>query len=175
MTVLTEDQVLETLSGQENLNDFLNAANVILLSGIKQFLPRLFINNDEDIREFAVKPLLAKSGPLDSIDVSLRLIYALGKIQKPVYADILLFSQMAEHLNAQPDIIEFHDDTVYEFIQNLRCVTDNTMMFQSIEKMKFAGFEIFNNARYGSFVRTALSLAVTDLLKELTHESDVDH
>src|SRR5471030_122063 len=94
MTVLTEDQVLETLSSQTNLNDFLDAANVILLSGIKQFLPQLFINNDEDIREFAVKPLLAKSGPLDNIDVSLRLIYALGKIKKSVYADTLYRSNI---------------------------------------------------------------------------------
>lgn len=175
MTVLTEDQVLETLSGQENLNDFLDAANVILLRGIKQLLPHLFINNDEDIREFAVKPLLAKSGPLDSIDVSLRLIYALGKIKKPVYADILLFSQLDEHLKTQPDVVEFHEDTTYEFIQNLRCVTDNQLLFHSIEKMKFAGFEIFNNARYGNLVKTALSLAVTDLLKELTYERDADH
>ena len=174
MTVLTEDQVLETLSSQTNLNDFLDAANVILLSGIKQFLPQLFINNDEDIREFAVKPLLAKSGPLDNIDVSLRLIYALGKIKKSVYADILLFSQLDEHLKSSSEIVEFHEETVYEFIQNLRCVTGNLLMFQSIEKMKFAGFEIFNNARYGNLVRTALSLAVTDLLKELTHERNAD-
>jgi len=175
MTGLTEDQVLETLSGQANLNDFLDAANAILLSGIKQFLPRLFINNDEDIREFAVKPLLAKSGPLDSIDVSLRLIYALGKINKKVYADILLFSQLDEHLKTRPEIIEFHEETVYEFIRNLCCVTDNPLMFQSVEKMKYAGFEIFNNARYGNLVKTALSLAVTDLLKELTDERDADH
>lgn len=174
MTVLTEDQVLETLSTQTNLNDFLQAANVILLSGIKQFLPHLFINNDEDIREFAVKPLLAKSGPLDSIDVSLRLIYALGKITKPVYADILLFSQLHEHLKTQPEAVGFHEETVYDFIQNLRCVTDNPLMFQSIEKMKYAGFEIFNNARYSNLVRTALSLAVTDLLKELTYERNAD-
>ncbi|QLK59292.1 transcriptional regulator [Enterobacteriaceae bacterium Kacie_13] len=174
MTVLTEDQVLETLSSQTNLNDFLDAANVILLSGIKQFLPQLFINNDEDIREFAVKPLLAKSGPLDNIDVSLRLIYALGKIKKSVYADILLFSQMDEHLKTNLEIVEFHEERVYEFIQNLRCVTGNLLMFQSIEKMKFAGFEIFNNARYGNLVRTALSLAVTDLLKELTYERNAD-
>lgn len=175
MTGLTEDQVLETLSARTNLNDFLNAANAILLSGIKQFLPHLFINNDEDIREFAVRPLLAKSGPLDSIDVSLRLIYALGKIKKSVYADILLFSQLDEHLNAQAGIVEFHDDTAYEFVKNLRCVTDNPLMFQSIEKMKYAGFEIFNTARYGDLVKTALSLAVTDLLKELTYERDADH
>jgi len=175
MTVFTEDQVLETLSGQTNLNDFLPAANVILLSGIKQFLPHLFINNDEDIREFAVKPLLAKSGPLDSIDVSLRLIYALGKIKKPFYADILLFSQMDEHLKAGAEIVEFHEETAYEFIQNLSCVTDNTLMFQSVEKMKFAGFETFSKARYSNLVRTALSLAVTDLLKELTYECDADH
>ena len=41
--------------------------------------------------------------------------------------------------------------------------------------MKYAGFEIFNTARYGGLVKTALSLAVTDLLKELTYERDADH
>jgi hypothetical protein len=41
--------------------------------------------------------------------------------------------------------------------------------------MKFASFETFSKARYGNLMRTALSLAVTDLLKELTYERDADH
>ncbi len=38
-----------------------------------------------------MKPLLAQSGPLDDIDVALRLIYALGKMDKWLYADITHF------------------------------------------------------------------------------------
>ncbi len=62
-------------------------AHSILLQGIRQFLPSLFVDNDEEIVEYAVKPLLAQSGPLDDIDVALRLIYALGKMDKWLYAD----------------------------------------------------------------------------------------
>jgi DNA-binding MltR family transcriptional regulator len=79
MTTLTEDDVLEQLDAQNNLLSFMTTAHNILLQGIKRFLPSLFVNNDEEIVEYAVKPLLAQSGPLDDIDVALRLIYALGK------------------------------------------------------------------------------------------------
>ncbi|CNC54210.1 MltR family transcriptional regulator [Yersinia intermedia] len=171
MTALTEDDVLERLASPENLNDFLLKANEILFQGIKSLLPYLFINNDEDIQEYAVKPLLAKSGPLDSLDVSLRLIYALGQITKAVYADILLFSQLSEHLQETGDITEFHDDIVYEFMGNLNAVTQNKTLFQMIEKMKFSDFTIFNQTRYGNMVKTGLTLAVTSLLQELTYES----
>lgn len=91
MTTLTEDDVLEQLDAQNNLLSFMTTAHNILLQGIKRFLPSLFVDNDEEIVEYAVKPLLAQSGPLDDIDVALRLIYALGKMDKWLYADITLF------------------------------------------------------------------------------------
>lgn len=78
MATLTEDDVLEQLNAQDNLFSFMKTAHSILLR-IRQFLPSLFVDNDEEIVEYAVKPLLAQSGPLDDIDVALRLIYALGK------------------------------------------------------------------------------------------------
>lgn len=93
MATLTEDDVLEQLEAQDNLFSFMKTAHTILLQGIRQFLPSLFVNNDEEIVEYAVKPLLAQSGPLDDIDVALRLIYALGKMDKWLYADITHFSQ----------------------------------------------------------------------------------
>ena len=80
MTTLTEDDVLEQLDAQDNLFSFMKTAHTILLQGIRQFLPSLFVDNDEEIVEYAVKPLLAQSGPLDDIDVALRLIYALGMV-----------------------------------------------------------------------------------------------
>lgn len=104
MTTLTEDDVLEQLDAQNNLLSFMTTAHNILLQGIKRFLPSLFVNNDEEIVEYAVKPLLAQSGPLDDIDVALRLIYALGKMDKWLYADITHFSQFYQYLNEQDNI-----------------------------------------------------------------------
>ncbi len=81
-----------------------------MLRGIKRFLPSPFVNNDEEIVEYAVKPLLAQSGPLDDIDVALRLIYALGKMDKWLYADITHFPQFYQYLNEQDNIPGFADD-----------------------------------------------------------------
>ncbi|MHA3991692.1 MltR family transcriptional regulator, partial [Salmonella enterica] len=76
----------------------------ILLQGIKRFLPSLFVYNAEEIVDYAVMPLLAQSGPLDDIDVSLRLIYAPAKMDKWHYADITHFSQSYQYLHEQDAI-----------------------------------------------------------------------
>lgn len=107
MTTLTEDDVLEQLDAQDNLLSFMATANDILLQAIKNFLPSLFVNNDEEIVEYAVKPLLAQSGPLDDIDVAIRLIYALGKMDKWLYADVIHFSQFYQYLREQREIPVF--------------------------------------------------------------------
>lgn len=104
MTTLTEDDVLEQLDAQNNLLSFMTTAHSILLQGIKRFLPSLFVDNDEEIVEYAVKPLLAQSGPLDDIDVALRLIYALGKMDKWLYADITHFSQFYQYVSERDEI-----------------------------------------------------------------------
>ncbi len=113
MATLTEDDVLEQLDAQDNLFSFMKTAHSILLPGIRQFLPSLFVDNDEEIVEYAVKPLLAQSGPLDDIDVALRLIYALGKMDKWLYADITHFSQYWHYLNEQDETPGFADDMTW--------------------------------------------------------------
>ena len=153
MATLTEDDVLEQLDAQDNLFSFMNTAHSILLQGIRQFLPSLFVDNDEEIVEYAVKPLLAQSGPLDDIDVALRLIYALGKMDKGLYADITHFSQFWHYLNEQDETPGFADDMTWDFISNV---------------MKFADFAVWSEARFSGMVKTALTLAVTTTLKELT-------
>ena len=49
MATLTEDDVLEQLEAQDNLFSFMKTAHSILLQGIRQFLPSLFVDNDEEI------------------------------------------------------------------------------------------------------------------------------
>lgn len=51
MATLTEDDVLEQLNAQDNLFSFMKTAHSILLQGIRQFLPSLFVDNDE-VRRF---------------------------------------------------------------------------------------------------------------------------
>ncbi|BCG08089.1 MULTISPECIES: MltR family transcriptional regulator [Buttiauxella] len=167
MTTLNEDDVLERLEAQNSLASFMSVAHDILLSGIRQFLPSLFVDNDEEIVEYAVKPLLARSGPLDDIDVALRLIYALGKMDKWLYADITCFSQFCDFVQHSKETIQFHDDVTYDFIANLNSITQNATLFNAIKSMKYSDFSIYSEVRYGNLVKTALSLAVTSLLKEL--------
>lgn len=175
MTSLNEDAVLEQLETQNDLASFLNVSHDILLSGIRRFLPSLFINNDEEIVEYAVKPLLARSGPLDDIGVALRLICALGKMEKWLYADITCFSQFRDFVQASKEVIHFHDDITYDFIASLNSITQNDPLFSAIKNMKFSDFSIYSETRYGNMVKTALTLAVMSLLKELDCEGETEY
>ncbi len=131
-------------------------------------LPSLFVDNDEEIVEYAVKPLLAQSGPLDDIDVALRLIYALGKMDKWLYADITHFSQFWHYLNEQDETPGFADDMTWDFISNVNSITRNAMLYDALKAMTFADFSVWSEARFSGMVKTALTLAVTTTLKELT-------
>ena len=155
MATLTEDDVLEQLNAQDNLFSFMKTAHSILLQGIRQFLPSLFVDNDEEIVEYAVKPLLAQSGPLDDIDVAL-------------YADITHFSQFWHYLNEQDETPRFADDITWDFISNVNSITRNATLYDALKAMKFADFAVWSEARFSGMVKTALTLAVTTTLKELT-------
>lgn len=167
MTMLSEDDVLEQLDAQEDLLAYMAAVNTLLLQAIKRFLPSLFVNNDEEIVEYAVKPLLAQSGPLDDIDVALRLIYALGKMDKWLYADITHFSQFYQYLKEQNAIPSFTDDITWDFIINLNSITQNATLYGALKSMKFADFSAWSEVRFTSMVKTSLALAVTAIIKEL--------
>ncbi|MGL5700910.1 MAG: MltR family transcriptional regulator [Kluyvera sp.] len=167
MTTLKEDDVLEQLDAQEDLLSFMATANAILLQAVKQFLPSLFVNNDEEIVEYAVKPLLAQSGPLDDIDVALRLIYALGKIEKWLYADITHFSQFYQYLTEHDEPLGFADELTWDFISNVNSITRNETLYHALESMKFADFAAWSEVRFINMVKTALSLAITAIIKEL--------
>ncbi|ADO47099.1 MltR family transcriptional regulator [[Enterobacter] lignolyticus] len=167
MATMTEDDVLEQLDAQEDLLAFMAKANDILLLAVKRFLPSLFVNNDEEIVEYAVKPLLARRGPLDDIDVALRLIYALGKMDKWLYADITHFSQFYQYLKGQDDIPGFADDITWDFISNVNCITQNATLYGALKSMKFADFAAWSETRFVGMVKTALALAIATIFKEL--------
>jgi len=167
MTTLTEDDVFEKLNAQETLPAFISAATRILRQAIRNFLPSLFVNNDEEIVEYAVKPLLSQSGPLNNIDVALRLIYALGKMDKWLYADITHFSQFNDYLKEQVNPPRFTDDITWDFIVNVSGINQNPALFGRLKAMKFADFDVYSEARFVSMIKTTLAFSVTAILKEL--------
>lgn len=168
MTTLTEDDVLEQLNDQDDLRSFMETANDILLRAVRQFLPSLFVNNDEEIVEYAVKPLLAQSGPLNDIDVALRLIFALGKMDKWLYADITHFSQFGHYLAGQERVPGYADEITWDFISNINSITDNATLYNALKAMKFADFSVYSEGRFIAMLKSALALAVTTIVKELT-------
>ncbi len=62
-----------------------------------------------------MKPLLAQSGPLDDIDVALRLIYALGKIDNGCTPISLIFSQFWHYLNEQDEAPDLPMTSAWDF------------------------------------------------------------
>ncbi|EKT55366.1 MltR family transcriptional regulator [Providencia burhodogranariea] len=167
MTRLTEDDILQQLEAQDTLSSFMSTTNNMLMEGIHKFLPSLFVNNDEEILEYAVKPLLARSGPLDDINVSLRLIYALGKIDKWLYSDIISFSQFHEYLSEQNNDVDFLSDMTWDFVCNINAITNNEILFSGLKRIKFADFAIYSDIRFIQMLKTTLTLAVTEILQEL--------
>ncbi|HDB9169867.1 TPA: fumarase E, partial [Escherichia coli] len=47
-------------------------------------------------------------------------------------------------------------------------ITRNATLYDALKAMKFADFAVWSEARFSGMVKTALTLAVTTTLKELT-------
>ncbi|MGQ7153276.1 MltR family transcriptional regulator, partial [Escherichia coli] len=73
MATLTEDDVLEQLDAQDNLFSFMKTAHSILLQGIRQFLPSLFVDNDEEIVEYAAQHQYRQAGRFGRVTASLHI------------------------------------------------------------------------------------------------------
>ncbi|HAN7649134.1 TPA: transcriptional regulator, partial [Escherichia coli] len=51
---------------------------------------------------------------------------------------------------------------------NVNSITCNATLYDALKAMKFADFAVWSEARFSGMVKTALTLAVTTTLKELT-------
>ncbi|EHM43169.1 MltR family transcriptional regulator [Hafnia alvei] len=163
---MDEDNIIERLESENQLDHFMVRANQILYFSLRDFLPHVFVS-DPDIQEYAVKPLLEKAGPLDDIYVSLRLIYALGQMRREVYADIFSFIQFSEYLHSRAQTMPFNHDMVYDFINNLRTITETDFSVRAVNEMRFSDFDIYSHDRCIALIKTCLSLAVMTIVKEL--------
>ena len=68
----------------------------------------------------------------------------------------------------QYNIPGFADDITWDFVSNVNSITRNATLYGALESMKFADFAAWSEVRFSAMVKTAMTLAVTAILKELT-------
>lgn len=76
--------------------------------------------------------------------------------------------QFFQYLKEQDTILASPMTSPGIFISNVNCITRNATLFGALESMKFADFAAWSEVRFYRNDQTALTLAVTTILKELT-------
>ena len=89
-------------------------------------------------------------------------------MDKWLYADITHFSQFYQYVSERDESPGFADDITWDFISNVNSITRNTTLYSALESMKFADFAAWSEVRFSGMVKTAMTLAVKTILKELT-------
>lgn len=89
-------------------------------------------------------------------------------MDKWLYVDITYFFQFWYYLNEQDETFGFVDDMIWDFISNVNSIIRNAMFYDALKAMKFVDFFVWLEARFSGMVKTALTLVVTIILKELT-------
>lgn len=62
----------------------------------------------------------------------------------------------------------FVDDMIWDFISNVNSIICNAMFYDVLKAMKFVDFFVWLEVCFSGMVKTALTLVVTIILKELT-------
>ncbi|CAH0536044.1 MltR family transcriptional regulator [Vibrio marisflavi] len=166
-----QDELLDALEECESASSFIRVSHKLINATLRQLLPRVFVQ-DELVMEYAVTPLLKEDGPLVKMDVTSKLMFAMGKISLETYADIGLFDQMYQYVCAQAEDIPFDDVVVYDFINNQSSSSksEGRIYLDSINQMKFSSFDSFSEARYQSLIKTVLKLFCENLLDNVESE-----
>lgn len=166
-----ETELLEQLEHCDDASTFLLCSNELINIKLKALLPYVFVQ-DPMVMEQAVTPLLKEDGPLSSSDVVSKLMFALGKITRHTYADIVLYKQVFDFAKSQPKAIGFGDEIVFDFIDNqaLLALQQNRFYIESIKNLKFSSFEVYSQLKYESLVKTVLKLALEMLLDRVENE-----
>lgn len=165
------EELLDKLDDCDTATSFLQISNTILKLELKTLLPSVFVQ-DELVMEFAVDPLLAEGGPLESANVTSKLMFAMGKISLETYSDINLYGQVLDYVLSQPKKVTYGDDVIYDFIINQAILKgeQSSLYISSINQLKFSSFEVFSQVRYESIIKTVLKLSCEMLLNKIEEE-----
>lgn len=167
-----EDEILEQLNQTNTVCELLSAAMCSITQSINQLMVRIFRQDDYAVR-YVINPLLHKNGPLNKLSVKLKLIYALGVIDRSEYEDIELISAILDELH-QDNHCSFLDDEVLGPISLLHNMVIPAPPFDPPSPQASGILSIMQSSiqknRYQQMVRSALIISITTLIVRLQNK-----
>lgn len=162
-----ENHILEKLNARLTSKGLIRATVDLLAEAIDLLILQVFRKDDYAVR-FAVEPLLESSGPLATLPVRLKLIYALGVISRNEYEDVELFLALNNALEDAKREPRFTDDEVLGPLQMLHGIMlPPPPPLSATEEAIDDELVIMRRQRYQQMIRSALVLYVTELLIQL--------
>lgn len=175
-----ENRVLETLNSGKSVEEFLAHAVTFIAEVTTRLISKIFRKDDYAVR-YAIDPLLGGNGPLSELGIKLKLLYALGIIQRHEYEDteylLALYDEVIHKTsdliqsNTQNPVYQFTDEEVIAICHQLHCVEIKPVLFQSNledgEEMHDPNLLQLQQKRNRQVIKSTLVLCVSALIHQL--------
>lgn len=167
-----EDMIFERLAEPENPRGFFIELVDLLEEAVDQLMRRAF-RQEEYAVKYAIEPLLNSKGPLASLQIRLKLIFALGLISYEVSQDIERFIRLRDFLVNDVHDHRFGEPCVTEPINRLHSLQSISMMQIDEPLSNDYMIQQMQLNRRDQVIRSALLLAVSNVLTELNKDSPI--
>lgn len=164
--------VFERLAEPENPRGFFIELVYMLEDAVDQLMRRAF-RQEEYAVKYAIEPLLNGKGPLATLPVRLKLIFALGLISYEVSQDIERFIRLRDFLVTDIHDHRFGDETITEQLNRLHGLKNISMMQKDEPLSNDMVIRQMQLNRRDQVIRSALLLAVSSVLTELNKDSPI--
>ncbi|CAG8999495.1 MAG: Mannitol operon repressor [Candidatus Celerinatantimonas neptuna] len=167
-----ESEILERLNQSHSIRGFLIQTNELLEESVANLIQRLLRKDDYAIK-YAVNPLLSSQGPLGEMDVRLKLIYGLGIISQETYQDIENLMALRDFLNNEAQEYDFTDQKIISEIKSLHILSDisRSQLNFPVYSERDPASQSMQRDRQSKVVRSILTLAITEICKELAKDN----
>ncbi|SET35196.1 MltR family transcriptional regulator [Thorsellia anophelis] len=175
-----ENHILETLNSGKSVEEFLDHAVKFIAEVTTRLISKIFRKDDYAIR-YAIDPLFGGNGPLSELGVKLKLLYALGIINRQEYEDTdHLLALYDEVMDKTSDLIctnhsnqsyQFTDEEVIAICHQLNCVEVKPVLFQNVhgknDDIHDHNLLQMQQKRNRQVIKSTLVLSVSALISQL--------
>ncbi|MFC0949897.1 MltR family transcriptional regulator [Pasteurella multocida] len=166
------DPIYEKLNEATSIRGFITASVAIFDEAVDQLINRVFRKTDFAVKS-VVDSLLSNSGPLCDLSIRLKVLLGLGIIEHHVFSDIGHFIELKEKLNNDEKEYDFADLLIIDFIQQLSCQNDKSLLNFPTDKDENPDSLLYQvkALRREKLIRSYLTLAITEIYEQLQIES----
>ncbi|MDF7666588.1 MltR family transcriptional regulator [Orbaceae bacterium ESL0727] len=176
--ILQEDTILEKLNQQTEVHGLLTVAVELIQHSVNNLILKVFRKERHAIK-FVIPSLIGKNGPLNDTSVCLKLLYALGIINREEYEDVELLMAILDELDNDEKQYTFIDDEVLGPISLLHdmimppshLVSPNNQQLGIVDSLKSSMCQ----SRYQQMIRSSLIIAITELTVRIINKEKINY